>query len=152
MPPQLKRLLPLFAVFVVLFLVARYLLIPDSFGEHGHYRYKSVNENKEKTLHYAGKAMCADCHEERVSDLASGEHANISCETCHGPALAHANLEDSATLILPKTREFCGLCHSFNPTRKLRVIAQVDLNDHNVGKNCIDCHNPHVPWDLKEEE
>jgi len=151
MPPQLKRLLPLFAVFVILFLVARYFLIPDSFGEYGHYRYNSVAENKAKPLHYAGKAMCADCHEEKVESLASDAHSGLACETCHGPGLAHANLEDSASLIIPDSREFCGLCHSFNPTRKLKVIAQVDLSDHNVDKKCIECHNPHMPWDLKEE-
>lgn len=151
MPPQLKRLLPLFAFFVFLFLVLRYFLVPESFGEHGHYRYNSVEENAKKELHYAGKESCAECHEDEVEGLGSDLHASLSCETCHGPLLAHSNLEDSATVLIPKERELCGLCHSMNPTRKKKLIAQVYLNDHNIEKNCIECHNPHMPWDLKEE-
>jgi hypothetical protein len=23
---------------------------------------------------------------------------------------------------------------------------QVDLAEHNTGKNCVECHNPHQPW------
>ena len=56
MPPQIKRLLPLFALFIGLFLLVRHLLIPESFGEFGHYRGNSLGENADKPLHYAGKA------------------------------------------------------------------------------------------------
>ena len=151
MPPQLKRLIPLFAVFIGLFLVARYLLIPESFGEHGHYRFNSIDENKNIVLRYAGSEICIDCHEDQVEFLSSDLHAGLSCETCHGPCLDHANLEDSAQIIIPNQREFCGLCHAYNPTRKKDVIVQVDLSEHNIEKNCIECHNPHMPWELKEE-
>ncbi len=151
MPPQLKRLLPLFAVFVILFLVVRYFLVPESFGEHGHYRFNSVEDNANQELHYAGKELCADCHEDQVENLESDLHASLSCETCHGPGLAHSTLEGSVTLLMPDEREFCGLCHSFNPTRKKKMVAQVDLNDHNIEKKCIECHNPHMPWELTEE-
>jgi len=34
MPPQIKRLLPLFVVFIGLFLLARHFLIPESFGKY----------------------------------------------------------------------------------------------------------------------
>lgn len=150
MPPQLKRLLPLFVAFVFLFLFVRYFLIPDSFGEHGHYRFNSVDENKNKELHYAGKTLCFECHEEQAISLESDLHASLSCETCHGPGLTHSNSEDAANILVPVDREFCGLCHSSNSSRKKSVIVQIDLTEHNIEKNCIDCHNPHMPWEITE--
>jgi len=44
MPPQLKGLLPLFSVFEFLFLLVRYFLVPESFGEHTHYRPNSLED------------------------------------------------------------------------------------------------------------
>ncbi|MEZ5084676.1 MAG: hypothetical protein R2750_14735 [Bacteroidales bacterium] len=150
MPPQLKTLIPLFAVFILLFLIARYFLIPDSFGEEGHFRFDSIEENRAKSMNYAGKDACAECHDDKALEMESDMHAGISCESCHGPGLAHYDNPDSVRLIVPVEREFCGLCHAYNPTRKSK-IAQVDLNEHNVDNNCIECHNPHLPWELKEK-
>jgi hypothetical protein len=151
MPPQLKTLLPLFAGFIIIFLIIRHFLVPESFGEHGHYRFNSVAENKERPMNYAGKDACAECHDDKTAELASDVHTGLSCETCHGPGLAHYDNPDSIRLIVPKERVFCGLCHAINSSRKVKVIVQIDLKDHNIGKNCIECHNPHMPWELKEE-
>ena len=150
MPPQLKRILPLFAAFVILFLIARHFLIPDSFGEHGHYRFDAIEDVKQTELNYAGKDACAECHYDQVEGLASDLHAEISCETCHGPGLAHIEQETATSIIKPGDREFCGRCHSYNPSRKSKVIIQVDLSDHNIEKKCIECHNPHMPWEITE--
>lgn len=150
MPPQIKRLLPLFAIFIGLFLFVRYLLIPDSFGEFGHYRGNSIRENTEFPLHYAGRDVCAECHDDVAGMLASDVHAAISCETCHGPGYDHANFADSIGIGKPSGREFCGLCHSMNPARKAGVVKQIDIKDHNIDNDCIECHNPHMPWELKD--
>jgi DnaJ-class molecular chaperone len=150
MPPQLKTLIPLFAVFIFLFLVARYFLVPESFGVQGHFRFNSIEENRDKPMYYAGKDACAECHDDKALEMESDMHATISCETCHGPGLAHYDNPDSTRLIIPDERAFCGHCHAYNPTRK-GMITQVDLNDHNVDKKCIECHNPHLPWELTEE-
>ena len=150
MPPQIKRLLPLFAVFIGLFLLVRHLLIPESFGEYGHYRGNSIQENAAAQMHYAGRAACAECHDDMAADLASNIHAGLSCEACHGPGLDHANYPDSVRIEKPSGREFCGLCHSLNPGRKRAAVKQVDLLDHNIDNDCIECHNPHKPWELKD--
>ncbi len=150
MPPQLKRLLPLFALFVFLFLVLRYFLIPESFGEHGHYRFNSVAENQNLTMRYAGSVACLECHDDMVANLSSDVHESLSCEACHGPALAHVEMEGDSPVLKPIDRDFCGLCHAENPTRNSRLVIQVDMNDHNNDKNCVECHNPHMPWELKE--
>ena len=149
MPPQLKTLIPLFAILIALFLVARYLLVPESFGEQGHYRFNSIQENMDKPMHYAGKDACVECHEDKVEEIESGMHANISCESCHGPGLVHFDNPETTNIIIPAEREFCGRCHAFNLTREGKV-AQVDLSEHNIENQCIECHNPHIPWEIAE--
>ncbi len=150
MPPQLKTLLPLFAGFILIFLIARHFLVPESFGEKGHYRFNSIEDNKERVLNYAGKEACTECHAERATLLQTDVHATISCESCHGPGMAHCANPKTVKLELPDQREFCGKCHDFNPTRG-KVIQQVDIKVHHIDKNrCIDCHNPHAPWQIKK--
>jgi len=44
MPAQLNRILLLFIAFIGLFLLVRHFLIPESFGQYGHYRGESLND------------------------------------------------------------------------------------------------------------
>jgi len=152
MPPQLKRLIPLFVIFIGLFLLARYFLVPESFGKYGHYRALSLEDNAAVKLNYAGQEACAECHDDVAAAKSLDLHADISCETCHGPGRAHADNPDSAQVIKPSGREFCGLCHAIMPGRNSKVVTQVDLSDHNTGKDCIECHNPHKPWEFKNQD
>jgi hypothetical protein len=152
MPVQLKTLIPLFAVFIILFLIARHFLIPESFGKYGHYRANSIDEIAEAPAIYAGKAVCIDCHDEEATQLASDMHENLSCEVCHGPNAQHADdYEVKEFLVKDGTRAACGRCHNLDPARKIDVIIQVDIKTHHPEKeNCIDCHNPHAVWEIKE--
>jgi len=151
MPPQLKTLLPFLAIFIFIFLIARHFLIPESFGKYGHYRANSMDEIAALPAHYAGKSVCIDCHDTEAGLLASDKHATLSCEVCHGPGAAHADDPEKNILIKPGTRESCGKCHDMNPARKTEVINQVDIKTHNIEReNCIDCHNPHAVWEMKE--
>ncbi len=150
MPPQLKTLLPLLVVFIGLFLLARHFLIPESFGKYGHYRANSMDEIAAIPAKYAGKDACAECHETEVEKLASDLHSGLTCEVCHGPGTEHIADQEKGILMKPGTREFCGICHSLNPARKTEVINQIDTKEHHPEKaNCIDCHNPHAVWELK---
>lgn len=146
MPPQVKRLALLFAIFIGLFLVARYFLVPKSFGEYGHYRGLSLVENQDQEPKYAGQKVCNDCHDDLMAVKAANDHKTISCETCHGPGLIHANNPDTLPL-RPAGREFCAKCHSLNAARKAENIVQVNPEEHNTGQNCTECHNPHDPWE-----
>jgi hypothetical protein len=151
MPPQLKTLLPLLAVFICLFLVARHFLIPESFGKYGHYRANSLDEIAALPIHYVGKSVCADCHDTESAKLESDLHKGLTCEVCHGPGSIHVEDQEKGILIKPGSREFCGTCHSLNPARKTEVIHQIDIKTHNIERvNCIDCHNPHAVWEMKE--
>ncbi len=152
MPVQLKTLLPLFAVFIIAFLVARHFLIPESFGKYGFYRADAIDEVALLPIKYAGKAVCIDCHTIEAEQLASDMHAGLSCELCHGPNAKHAeDYEVKEFLIKDGSRESCGRCHSLNLARKTEVIKQIDINTHHpLKENCIECHNPHAVWEIKE--
>ena len=148
-PPQITRLAIAFAVFITLFLVIRRLLVPDTFGEYGFYRGASLIDNAEKPQHYAGQQACFDCHQD-IEDLKSQDvHSEIKCETCHGPGYKHSQDADASEIQKPGTREFCGTCHAKNAAKPTNAIFQVDLKEHNVGKKCIECHNPHQPWNME---
>jgi hypothetical protein len=149
-PPQLKRLGLAFAIFISLFLVARHFLIPESFGQYGHYRGASLDEIARTPVKYAGQAACLKCHQD-IDDLRQQDvHSDISCETCHGPGQQHSEDEGTTLLIKPTSRESCGICHSRNAAKQKSAVFTVDLTKHNVNKKCIDCHNPHQPWKMKE--
>jgi hypothetical protein len=127
MPVQLKTLLPLFAVFIVAFLIARHFLIPESFGEIGHYR-------------------------DMGEKLSSDKHESLSCEICHGPNSIHAVDPDKKEMLVKDgSRSVCGRCHGLIPARNIEIIKQVDIALHHPEKEkCTDCHNPHAVWELKE--
>ena len=148
MPPQLKRLIPLFAIFIGLFLLARYFLVPDTFGEYGHYRGASLEENADREAHFAGKETCVMCHDDIGTFLAGDKHHVLSCEVCHGPGMAHANEPEENVLVMPVERSHCGKCHAVHPAKRKKVITQVDLEEHFPTIDCITCHNPHKPWDV----
>ncbi len=149
-PPQIPRLVIAFAIFISLFLVARHFLVPDTFGKYGHYRAASLIDNANPEIHYAGQQACFDCHQD-IEDLkAKDVHSDIHCEVCHGPGEKHVLSSEAADIFKPSGREFCGSCHALNAAKPKSAIFQIDLNKHNVGKNCNECHNPHQPWEMKK--
>ena len=169
MPQQIRRLLVAFTIFIALFLFFRFMMIPKSFGDFGHYRGQSLEDNAAKPLQYAGNTACIKCHKSVVEEKSRGHHAGLACESCHGPALKHAmhadtvphaKLPDSLLLGKPTERKDCALCHNRNLARmkfrndtvNISMIKQVDVMKHNlVDKSnetlkCIDCHFPHDPF------
>lgn len=150
MPKQLKNLLILFVVVVAIFAVARELLVPDSFGEYGHYRALSLQENEAKEAHYAGREACNECHQDYADMIFMDVHESVACESCHGPSLRHVNEPEYLGMNMRGDREFCGKCHAIHPARSRNVIFQIDLTEHYPEKDCTECHNPHMPWDLRE--
>lgn len=152
MPVQLKTLIPLFALFILIFLIARHFLIPDSFGKYGHYRADSIDEIAAFPINYAGKSLCIECHDTEAEMIKSDHHSGLTCEVCHGPNAKHADdYEVKEFLVKDGSRKFCGRCHSINAARKLENVIQVDIKEHHPEKeNCIDCHNPHAVWEIKE--
>jgi hypothetical protein len=148
MPPQLKRLIPLFVLFIGLFLIIRKLLIPDSFGQFGHYRGKALEEIASYEMKVANKKMCVECHSDVQEVIENDVHADLSCIICHGGGLAHVEDPTPDNIQKISSREYCGKCHALNPARPVDMVVQVDLATHNPDfEKCTDCHNPHQVWE-----
>ncbi|NQV02015.1 MAG: hypothetical protein HQ542_05185 [Bacteroidia bacterium] len=170
MPDQIKRLLVAFVIFLAIFLLLRYLLIPASFGELGHYRADAIDDVAAYAKKHAGREACKECHEDVVEELSYGFHADLSCEGCHGPAYRHAiysesadpdNYPDSLRLNKPLERESCARCHDLNASRikfasdstEISLVRMVDVKEHNHFIyeetneiiRCVECHYSHSP-------
>jgi hypothetical protein len=149
-PPQITRLALAFAIFISLFLVLRHFLVPKTFGVYGHYRAASLIDNAQLEIHYSGQQACFVCHQDIEDKKAQDVHSDIHCETCHGPGEKHVVNSKVEKILKPTGREFCGSCHALNAAKLKSAIFQIDLEKHNIGKNCIECHNPHQPWEMKK--
>ncbi len=143
-PQQIISLAILFAIAIAALVWARILLIPESFGEYGHYRADAVGEIASQEIKYAGSSACVDCHDD-VSELKERSyHRDVSCEVCHGPAARHIDSPDEFIPAAPRGRGNCPLCHGYNPARPTG-FPQIITMLHNPGEACMKCHNPHNP-------
>ena len=151
MPAQLRRLIPLFVVFISLFLLIRHFLVPDTFGQYGHYRGDALIDNSLKEMVHASKEDCYDCHSDIQEKLENDMHAELSCLICHGPGLEHVDNPEAENIRKESGRVFCGRCHHLNAAKSTDIIYQVDIATHHIEKeNCIECHNPHEVWEGME--
>jgi len=152
MPPQIVRLLALTIGIVVTYLVARMVLTPDSFGQHGWYRGQALEEATLRDPLYVGKQGCGECHKEVLELLSLHEHRTLSCESCHGIGREHA-LDPDHQGVVKLSDTGCMRCHQVNPSRPA-WLKQITLQDHFEG-SCMECHLPHSPNEeapLEEEE
>jgi predicted CXXCH cytochrome family protein len=141
---HLVRVFGLFAAGLLLFLLAKALLVPADFGVYGHYRAGALADNRAEPLVHAGRAACAACHAERVAELGKGKHAGVGCESCHGPLAAHAAEPKARKAQRPDGRALCLACHRTNVARP-PSFSQVDPRDHAPEGACTDCHSAHDP-------
>lgn len=143
-PQQLRPLIVIFGLLITGLVIARQLLVPESFGRYGHYRADAVDEVATLPLAYAGYQACIECHSDVAEKRAGSNHRTVACETCHGPALQHVEAPDEFTPTAPRDRDFCPLCHGFNASRP-SGFPQVIAERHHPGKVCKSCHDPHAP-------
>lgn len=141
---HLLRLAGLFAAGVLLFFITRAALIPEGFGELGHYRPGSLQDNRNQRLLFAGSAACAECHGDALETLSAGRHAGVRCEACHGPLQSHASDPATAAAQRPDPLVLCAVCHEKN-VAKSPQFPQVDAQEHAAGSSCTDCHEAHSP-------
>lgn len=143
MPPQIARLALVTLVIVVSYFTARHFLVPASFGQYGWYRGDALKDYAKMPIAYAGAAACLECHDEVFAKAAKTAHKAISCETCHGPLVAHAE-DASVTPVKITDRNYCVRCHAANPSRPQKFL-QVNPNDHYKDQSCVECHSGHSP-------
>lgn len=141
---HLVRLALLFGAGIVVFLAIRAALLPDGFGELGHFRTGAIAANRERPLRYAGRAACDECHSEFTQKLAAAKHHQIGCESCHGPLAAHVADADAAHPAKIDAIDLCSRCHAANPSRP-QAHPQVVIAEHSEGESCTECHDAHDP-------
>lgn len=144
MPQQVSRLLIVFAVAVAGLIAARAYLIPETFGDKGHYRAAAIDSVTAQPKKYAGHQECTLCHRPIAEQRLESNHRGVACEVCHGPAADHVTSPMDVKPPAPRDREFCVLCHAYNPSRPTG-FPQIDPVTHNVLQPCVTCHDPHAP-------
>jgi hypothetical protein len=133
-----------FLVFILAFLAWRSWMVPSDFGVYGHYRAGAIVEAAARTPVFAGQASCVDCHSEVQQLRATGRHAQVACEACHGPLGLHARGESDVAPILPSNRGVCLTCHTSRAGMPA-AFPKIIVNEHSESGPCTDCHQSHAP-------
>jgi hypothetical protein len=141
---HLIRLAALFAAGIGGFLLIRQSVLPAGFGKYGHFRAGALQDVRSRPVSFAGRGACEACHDEQHSVIVKGKHANVGCESCHGPLARHADDPDKLKPVRPDPAKLCVTCHEAN-SAKPRKFPQVDSKDHSGGEPCKSCHVPHNP-------
>ena len=142
LPPQIIRLVFLTVGIVGVYLIARSVLTPASFGQYGWYRGDALQEIASRPPVFAGQKSCDECHSEVLQKVAKFEHKTVSCEACHGVGQGHA---DNPDVQLAKLGDgSCVRCHELNASRP-KWLRQVEAKKHYTGQRCAGCHLPHQP-------
>lgn len=140
LPDPLLRILVVFLVLMVAVIVIRGAL-PRGFKDHSQHVQATIERESALPIRFAGAAECGTCHEEAQLKQ-TGNHKNLSCETCHGAAKAHTENPTEVKPEAPRKREFCATCHHFDPSRPTG-FAQINPVLHFPRQACISCHDPH---------
>jgi hypothetical protein len=141
---HLVRLALLFGAGALVFAVARALLVPEGFGELGHFRPGAIADNQARQPVHAGREACLECHDDIAAALAGGAHALIGCESCHGALATHVRTDGEVAPPELEATRLCALCHDRNVARPARH-PQVAVVEHADGAACTDCHAGHDP-------
>ena len=132
------------AAAIIAFLAIRAAVVPEAFGQYGHYRPGALNDNQKRTPRFAGQAECLSGHEEQAKVRQAGKHAKVSCEACHGPLAKHTEDPIAVKPQLPKVALLCKSCHE-QDAAKPKWFPQVNTREHNTGVECNACHQAHKP-------
>jgi hypothetical protein len=145
---HLVRAVGLALVSVLVFLVARQMLVPKDFGVYGHFRAGALDDNRARPLAFAGQAQCLECHDEVASARRQGKHAGVACEACHGALASHA-AGSEAKPSRPDPRGTCLICHTPN-LAKPKSFPQIQPKEHGDAGPCTACHAAHNPGQAQE--
>lgn len=143
MPKHILRLILLILVGLIVAVIGKEFLTDKSFYRFGHYRADSVAEVAAQQPVLQTAAYCKDCHAERYAKWSIAKHKTVTCENCHGAAVGHP--QKIAKLPIPADAlQLCTRCHEAL-TGRPDTQPQIDVPKHSKGKQCVNCHNPHVP-------
>ena len=100
---------------------------------------------------YMGIDGCGECHKNEKKLVDGHIHAKLkhTCEECHGPGQAHADIgakklnalkkkKGDLKIIATNKSELCGECHK-------SMFNELSLNKHAKFRvTCVACHSPHA--------
>jgi hypothetical protein len=141
---HLVRMAGLFVAGLVLFLIARTVLVPKDFHELGHFRTGALADNMARPVAFAGRDACESCHPDVVDARKGSRHATIACEACHGAQAKHAEDPQKLKPARPDPRKLCLACHQ-KDMAKPKTFKQVNPQEHMGFEPCVSCHEPHHP-------
>lgn len=100
--------------------------------------------------------VCADCHDEVVSDFALGVHgrafrfddtyATGTCESCHGDGTAHVEAGDGSSIVVPTElppAEIERTCMSCHGDQAAQAHWKGSVHQRR-GVTCLTCHSIHA--------
>jgi hypothetical protein len=95
---------------------------------------------------YAGSQACIECHTAIYNTASVTRHfqVNVGCESCHGPAAAHAaDYSDPTVLpIVDTLGTVCGNCH--NGAQHPYYSEWTNSTHRTLSIGCPTCHDPHA--------
>jgi hypothetical protein len=141
---HLVRLALLFGAGLLVFTIARAFLVPEGFGDLGHFRAGAIEDNQRRLPVHAGRAACGECHDDVAGELAGAGHRGVGCESCHGALGEHARSQGEIAPAAVEVTALCSLCHARNIARPAGH-PQVDVAEHAEGAVCTECHAAHSP-------
>ncbi|NUM46372.1 MAG: hypothetical protein HUU38_16845 [Anaerolineales bacterium] len=158
-----------------LFVDANGYLITNPPGESGvvdfenqyHFANEDLEENAGWASYHAGEEKvqmdCAGCHttgyrtEGHQDDLegivGTWAFENVQCEACHGAGSLHASDPYGFRMVLDRTNQACGECHTRESATAIETEngfsqhnQQFDelYNSQHFALQCIACHDPHA--------
>jgi DnaJ-class molecular chaperone len=132
------------AILVGATLLVRFVIIPRALVSTDLHWAETTQRELAKPVKFAGASACQDCHNDVATTKAKSFHKNVSCESCHGPAVKHTEDPGAVKPPAPRDRKFCPVCHAYDPSRPTG-FPQINPTAHNPLKACISCHKPHDP-------
>lgn len=145
------RLLVVVSLGIALFGVVRWLAVPSSFGQYGHYRGLAIATARGIEPRHLGERACVKCHAKIAKLHDKDAHSTNPCESCHGPGWQHAKNPKKNKMVRPAGRTVCLVCHERLQARPMS-FPQIDVQSHfklvgvkYQGVKCIQCHSPHEP-------
>ena len=141
MAPQISRILLVFGSLAILYVGVRTQVVQEGFEKDAFHRADATTMLAGLPKSFAGREACDTCHSDKAEE-SNHSLVGVGCESCHGPAGAHAEDYESGTPRVPSERKDCARCHTLLVGRP-EWFPQQDIEEHNPGMPCMDCHDIH---------
>lgn len=116
-------------------------MVDKILGVHGVYGITGESKELMNRPVFSESTYCVECHLD-VNTSIDRDHHGFDCQTCHGPLGNHPDSD----MVLDRSSIFCLSCHR-DVTGRDETIVRTVGEEHGDGKECVECHHPHKPYD-----